>query len=66
MDPQNPEYRNAKEQLSRVASGYSYGYGSPYNTTSSSGGVDMCSVCQTLWCLDCCCELMGGDFIRCC
>lgn len=25
-----------------------------------------CTACQTLWCLDCCCECMGGDLIRCC
>jgi len=25
-----------------------------------------CTACQTLWCMDCCCECMGGDLIRCC
>ncbi len=33
---------------------------------AAKGGADMCQVCQTLWCLDCCCEMLGGDFIRCC
>jgi tetratricopeptide (TPR) repeat protein len=25
-----------------------------------------CDDCLTLWCLDSCCECMGGDFIACC
>ncbi|MGI6150790.1 MAG: DnaJ domain-containing protein [Christensenellales bacterium] len=57
MDPSNVEYRNAYEAL--VRSYHSYGM-------QRRGGMDMCQVCQTLWCLDCCCEMMGGDFIRCC
>jgi len=57
MDPGNTEYRNAYEAITR-----SYrSYGAPRD-----GGMDMCQVCQTLWCMDCCCEMMGGDFIRCC
>lgn len=64
MDPNNGEYQNARAQMNRR----SYSYGQNYNQTYRQGGgnVDMCSVCQTLWCLDCCCECMGGDFIRCC
>lgn len=62
MDPNNAEYRNAKAQMSRTANTY----GNGYNTTYRTGNVDMCNVCQTLWCMDCCCECMGGDFIRCC
>lgn len=57
MDPTNTEYRNAYEALTR--SYQSYG-------VQRRGGMDMCQVCQTLWCLDCCCEMLGGDFIRCC
>ncbi len=60
MDPSNAEYRNAYTTLTN-----SYRtYGRP--TTGNGGGLDVCQVCQTLWCLDCCCECMGGDFIRCC
>ncbi len=66
MDPSNMEYQHARDQLNRAAGAYGYGYNTPYNTTRGTGNVDMCSVCQTLWCLDCCCECMGGDFIRCC
>ncbi|MBE6714578.1 MAG: molecular chaperone DnaJ [Ruminococcaceae bacterium] len=65
MDPNNAEYQNARAQLNRR----SYGYGQSYNQTyyrQGGSNVDMCSVCETLWCMDCCCECMGGDFIRCC
>ena len=60
MDPYNQEYRAARDQLySRSA-----GYGSGYRQTSN---VDQsCTCCQQLICADCCCELMGGDLIRCC
>ena len=27
---------------------------------------DMCTVCNSLICADCCCEMMGGDLIPCC
>lgn len=62
MDPSNAEYRQA---LNRVTAGRQTG---GYHTapTGSGQGCDMCDVCQTLWCLDCCCECMGGDLIRCC
>ena len=67
MDPHNAEYQNARAQMHRAASTYGTSYGNPYNTYSGgSRGTDMCTVCETLWCLDCCCECMGGDLIRCC
>lgn len=60
MDPNNVEYRNAYTALNN-----SYrGYGRP--AYQPDRGPDMCQVCQTLYCMDCCCESMGGDFIRCC
>ena len=66
MDPQNAEYQRIRAQIYQASGGYGNGYGSPYNTTGNPGNVDMCTVCQTLWCLDCCCECMGSDLIRCC
>ncbi len=57
MDPSNVEYRNAYEALTRSYSSYG---------VQRRGGADMCQICQTLWCMDCCCEALGGDFIRCC
>ena len=44
---------------------YGRNYNTPYNTQGGSD-CDMCTVCQALWCADCCCECMGGDLIRCC
>lgn len=61
MDPDNPEYRNAKEQLRRRANAYGQEY-----DTSDAGGCSACNICGGLMCADCCCESMGGDLIRCC
>jgi curved DNA-binding protein CbpA len=61
MDPYNQEYRSFQQRMSGGA------YSSPYagmNTNAS--GCTGCDVCQTLICMDCCCECMGGDLIRCC
>ncbi|MBQ7089429.1 MAG: DnaJ domain-containing protein [Clostridia bacterium] len=62
MDPNNIEYRQAfnNANAARQTGGYRT------QPTSSGGNCDACDVCQTLWCMDCCCECMGGDFIRCC
>lgn len=50
-----------------------YGANSNPNTTAtnrtyaqSSAADGCCAACETLWCMDCCCECMGGDLIRCC
>lgn len=61
MDPDNMEYRNAREQLRRQANAYGGGY-----NTSEPTGCSPCGVCGGLMCADCCCESMGGDLIRCC
>lgn len=60
MDPQNVEYRDARDRLRAQASSY----GGGYRTSSSSDSC--CDVCSTLICADCCCECMGGDLIPCC
>lgn len=59
MEPGNMEYRQAFNQVNayRQTGGY---------RTRGTQGADACDVCTTLWCADCCCECMGGDFIRCC
>lgn len=59
MDPNNFEYKNAREQF-RARGAYRQ------QTYSTRGGMDACDCCQTLICADCCCECMGGDLIRCC
>ena len=63
MDPNNAEYRSAKEQLYNQTSQYGGGY---RTTQRSSAFCDTCDCCQTLICADCCCECMGGDLIACC
>ncbi len=61
MDPGNAEYRQALNMMQNAGtSAYR-----PY-TYQSGGGMDSCSLCSTLCCLDGCCECMGGDLIPCC
>lgn len=60
MDPTNVEYRNAIQYMNRGGQAYR-----PAGA-GSMGNVDVCTVCETLYCADCCCEMMGGDLIRCC
>ncbi|MBO7196805.1 MAG: DnaJ domain-containing protein [Clostridia bacterium] len=69
MDPGNEEYQRAKEMFNISTRGYGnnyYGntyYGGGYQRRSSAD--DACNCCTKLICLDCLCECMGGDFIRC-
>ena len=60
MDPNNFEYKQTLQQLRQRANGF----GSPYRTTQNSAAA--CDCCSNLICLDCCCEMMGGDLISCC
>ena len=61
MEPNNFEYRQMLNQLSRTQAGYR---GTYYGQRNSSN--DMCGTCLNLWMLDTCCECMGGDCISCC
>jgi hypothetical protein len=64
MDPSNVEYQKAKEMFNNAASGYgSTYYGAAQHPRSSSD--DACNCCANLICLDCLCECLGGDLIRC-
>ena len=58
-EPYNMEYRMARDNLRRRASGY----GGGYRTTGADG---CCSPCTMLCCADTCCECMGGDLVGCC
>ena len=60
MDPQNVEYRQAREMLRNQTSTY----GGGYRTASNSDCL--CDGCMTLICCDSCCDCMGGDLIPCC
>lgn len=65
MDPGNMEYQRAKEMFNTNARGYGSTYygGGSYGRRSSTD--DACDCCANLICLDCLCECMGGDLIRC-
>ncbi len=61
MDPYNNEYRMFQQRMSSGA------FSSPYaGMNTNTAGCTGCDICQGLICLDCCCECMGGDCIRCC
>ena len=63
MDPNNVEYRAGVNNIYNM----SYGYGRTYQRAGTQGDVNgLCTICQTLWCADCCCECAGGDLITCC
>ncbi|MBR2782071.1 MAG: DnaJ domain-containing protein [Oscillospiraceae bacterium] len=57
MAPGNLEYHQALNVIN--GSGM-------YRGGNGGGNVDGCSVCSSLLCADCCCEMMGGDLIPCC
>lgn len=67
MEPSNPEYSAALNQMNRNRGGYMNGNPNPqYNTNPNANGCSGCDMCSSLICADCCCECMGGDLIRCC
>ena len=61
MEPGNVEYRNAVQYMNRGGQAYR-----PANAPTGMTQNDMCTICNTLVCADCCCEMMGGDLIPCC
>jgi curved DNA-binding protein CbpA len=63
MDPGNPEYRAAMNQVMNQRNGVFGGYNP---NMSRMNGCSSCDVCSSLLCADCCCECMGGDLIPCC
>jgi len=61
MEPNNYEYRQTLNRMYASNQGYrQYSHGHGYSND------DLCTLCQCLWCTDCCCECAGGDFIPCC
>ncbi len=62
MDPGNAEYREAFNRMQRQNRNYS----NPYSSANNMGGCCTADPCTTLCCMDCCCEMMGGDCIPCC
>ena len=66
MEPGNLEYQKAKEMFNTTSRGYgSTYYGGGYGYRQRTSTDDACDCCANLICLDCLCECMGGDLIRC-
>ena len=65
MDPSNLEYQRAKEMFNNTASGYGSAYYGGMGPRPRSSTDDACNCCTNLLCLDCLCECLGGDLIRC-
>lgn len=63
MDPSNYEYRSALNRMNASNNAYR---ANSFNRGFSRKEPDLCTVCQWLWCADCCCECAGGDLISCC
>ncbi len=63
MQPGNPEYQAAVNQMNQQRGGFMRGNPNPGYQTQAAGPMDCCT---TLCCADCCCEMMGGDLISCC
>ncbi len=61
LSPQNEEYKAAYERA--AGSSYSSGYKDPRYTNVDVEKV--CDCCMKIWCLDTCCECMGGNLCRC-
>ena len=61
LDPNNLRYR---EEFSRL-SNMNKSYREPYYDNRKRD-TDLCDICATLYCLNCCCECSGGDFFSCC
>lgn len=68
MEPGNLEYQKAKEMFNTSSRGYGstyYGGANDGRYRRRSSTDDACDCCANLICLDCLCECMGGDLIRC-
>jgi len=63
MDPSNYEYRNTLNRINNSNNSYRT---NASGRGSNNAGPDLCTICQCLWCSDCCCECSGGDLIGCC
>ena len=65
MDPQNMEYQEAKRMFNNGTRGYGSTYYGSGGYSRRSAEEDACNCCTNLICLDCLCEMCGGDLIRC-
>ena len=63
MQPGNPEYQAAVNQMNQQRGGFMRGNPNVGYQNQPAGSMDCCT---SLCCADCCCEMMGGDLIPCC
>lgn len=61
MNPSNPEYNDAYNNMGRRNTNYRDNY---YGRRGNND--EMCDFCVKLWCADQLCECAGGDLIGCC
>ncbi len=68
MEPYNQEYASALKHMSASKKGYMKGNPNENSIGNNNQvcGCDVCDICDSLICADCCCECMGGDLIDCC
>lgn len=74
MEPGNSEYQTSLRNAKLARNNSNNMNGNPYNrgysvNQGNSGcccdGMSGCDMCSSMICADCCCECIGGDFIRC-
>lgn len=69
LEPQNPEYMQAKNNMEYARGGGMAGSGyssSDYRRRPATDTDKVCNCCSNLICADCLCECFGGDLIPCC
>jgi len=60
QNPANPEYRQAVSYMENAGQ-------KPYAAAPArESDSEACDICTKLLIADCCCEMLGGDLIRCC
>jgi hypothetical protein len=67
MEPDNLEYQRAKEMFNTGSRTYGSTYygGDERQYRRRSSSDEACDCCANLICMDCLCECLGGDLIRC-
>ena len=65
MEPDNIEYQKAKEMFNNATNNYGNNYYASAGRPMRSSSDEACNCCANLICMDCLCECLGGDLIRC-
>lgn len=62
LDPSNTEYRSALDNIRYARTEHRQ----RNRTEGEQAASECCSCCETLMCMNCCCNCLGGDLFRCC